>query len=213
LLLLAVALVAGAGYVVAADPLHRNQAAPVYQTATVSQGTLQVAVNATGPITNPLAVPLSFKNSGTLSEIDVSVGQAVKAGQVLAREDTSDLQNQVDQAQANLAAQQANEAKVMAGATPEQIAASQAQVNAAQTTLDGSQKSLQSTQAIATATVAGSQADVNTAQVNLVSAQKSLSDGQAQLAQTLQIDQATVDNAQLAYQDQLATFNANWGQV
>src|SRR6185437_11239523 len=117
LLLLGVAVVAGAGYVVAADPLHRNQSAPTLQTSTVSQGRLQVAVNATGPITNPQAVPLSFKSSGTLTEIDVNVGQTVKAGQVLAKEDTSDLQAQVDQAQANVAAQQANEAKVLAGST------------------------------------------------------------------------------------------------
>ena len=67
LLALALIVVLGVGYVVVADPLHRNQPAPVYQTATVSQGTLQVAVNATGPISNPMAVPLSFKNSGTFT--------------------------------------------------------------------------------------------------------------------------------------------------
>src|ERR687886_2681946 len=109
----------GAYAAIQGNPFAKTSAAPTYQTAAASQGTVQVTVSATGPITTPASVPLSFKSAGKLAEIDVSVGQHVTAGQVLARQDTTDLQAAVDQAQATLAQQQANLAKLAAGATPE----------------------------------------------------------------------------------------------
>ena len=78
---------------------------------------VQVTVSATGPVTTPASIPLSFKSAGKLSELDVSVGQTVIAGQVLAKLETTDLQIAVDQAQAALTQQQANLATVLAGAT------------------------------------------------------------------------------------------------
>src|SRR6266851_5227832 len=138
LLGLAAVVASGGTYVVVlGNPLAPSQQTVAYQTSAVNQGTLQVTVSATGPITNPASVPLSFASAGKLSEIDVSVGQTVAAGQVLARIDTAALQIAVDQAQATLAQQQASAAKIAAGATPEQAALTQAQIDAAQTTLDG----------------------------------------------------------------------------
>src|SRR5579859_7523251 len=113
---LALALAAGTTYVaVVGNPFARTQTAPTYQTTPATLGAVQVTVSATGPITTASSVPLTFKSSGKLSEIDVSVGQAVAAGQVLAKEDTTDLQAAVDQAQATLAEQQANLTKITAG--------------------------------------------------------------------------------------------------
>ncbi|MBV9547191.1 MAG: biotin/lipoyl-binding protein, partial [Chloroflexi bacterium] len=149
---LAAAIALGGAYLVLANPVGRNQQAPTYDTAQVTQGNLQVTVSATGPITSPSNVPLSFKSSGILTELDVSVGQPVKAGQVLAREDTSDLEAQLAQAQSTFASQQANQAKVEAGVTPEQVAAARAQVNSAQTTVDSSQRSLDAVAANANST-------------------------------------------------------------
>src|ERR1700736_6201797 len=85
LLGLAGAAAVGGTYVaLAGNPFTRNQQAATYQTAPVNQGTVQVTVSATGPVTIPANVPLSFPSSGRLSEIDVTVGQTVTAGQVLA---------------------------------------------------------------------------------------------------------------------------------
>src|SRR3712207_3082034 len=79
------AVVLAGGYVaVAGNPLTRGPEAPTYQTSAVRQGALQVTVAATGPVTNPSSIPLSFPSSGRLAEIDVAVGQTVTAGQVLA---------------------------------------------------------------------------------------------------------------------------------
>ncbi|HEX8967660.1 MAG TPA: biotin/lipoyl-binding protein, partial [Chloroflexota bacterium] len=44
----------------------------------------------------PASVPLSFRSSGKLSEVDVSVGQEITAGQVLARIDPTALQAAVE---------------------------------------------------------------------------------------------------------------------
>src|SRR5579864_8368132 len=178
---LAAAVGLGSTYVaVEGNPLARNQQAPVYATAPVRQGTLQVTVSATGPVTSAQSVPLSFKSSGKLAEVDVAVGQQVTAGQVLARMDPGDLQAVVDQAQATLNQQQANLSKLQAGATPEQVALAQAQVAAAQTTLDAAQKNLQAQQAVASTGVGAAQADVSSSQVALADSQQSLQSTQNQ---------------------------------
>ena len=214
LLGLAAAVAVGGSYlVIAGNPLNRNQQAPTYQTAQVSQGNLQVTVAATGPITNPASVPLSFKSSGKLAEVDVSVGQHVTAGQALAKLDTTDLQIAVDQAKAALVQQQASLATTTAGVTPEQQALTQAQVDAAQTSLDNAQKALASTQQNSAATIAASQGDVTTAQTSLANAQKALQNTQDQAAGALQADQTALMNAQQAYQDQFKTFHGNWDSV
>src|SRR5713226_10045543 len=91
LLGLAAVVASGGTYVaVLGNPFARNQQAVAYQTSQVTQGTVQVTVSASGPITTPASVPLSFASSGKLSEIDVSVGQTVSPGQVLARVDTTE---------------------------------------------------------------------------------------------------------------------------
>lgn len=70
-----------------------------YQFATTRQGTLTLSVSATGPI-SATTYPASFGVSGSVSQIDVSLGQQVTAGQTLARLDTTALQDAVNQAQA-----------------------------------------------------------------------------------------------------------------
>jgi RND family efflux transporter MFP subunit len=74
------------------------QKATTYQYGTVRQGNLALTVSGTGPVSANL-YNLSFATSGTISEIDVSVGQTVKAGQTLAKLDPTALRNAVSQAQ------------------------------------------------------------------------------------------------------------------
>src|ERR1700682_5088205 len=91
LLGLAAAVAVGGSYVaVFGNPLTNSQKALTYPTSVVSTGTLKVTVSATGPISNAINFPLSFKSSGKLSELDVSLGQTITAGQVVAKLDTTD---------------------------------------------------------------------------------------------------------------------------
>ncbi len=81
---------------------NQGQSRPTYQTAQVQRGDVRVTVSATGPIANPTAVPVTFKNAGRLAELYVRIGDRVTAGQVLAQLDTTDLAAQVEQARAYL---------------------------------------------------------------------------------------------------------------
>src|SRR5438477_571119 len=65
----------------------------------------------------------------------------------------------------------------------------------------------------ATSAVAGAQADVDSAQQALAGSQQAAQSAQDQANPAFQSDQTTLANAQQAYQDQLQTFEANWGQV
>ena len=65
---------------------------------------------------------LSFKTSGRVEEILVEEGEAVTAGQDLARIDTRDLELAVMKAQAGFLSAQANLEKLKTGARPQEIA-------------------------------------------------------------------------------------------
>lgn len=79
-----------------------GSAAPQYRYGSVTTGDLTVAINATGPIGSQVVYNLNFQTSAKLTELDVTVGQVVQAGQLLAKIDTTALQDAVNQAQASL---------------------------------------------------------------------------------------------------------------
>jgi RND family efflux transporter MFP subunit len=82
------------------------------QTATVSQGDMVITADGTGNLLPSAEKTLSFRVSGTVAEVNVKVGDKVKAGDVLAKLDTLDLDNAIREAtytleQARLALQKA----------------------------------------------------------------------------------------------------------
>ena len=78
--------------------IHSRGTPITYQYAPVTSGALVTTVSATGPIQSPL-YDVNFSGSGTIAQIDVKLGQQVKAGQVLARLTATSLQDAVNQAQ------------------------------------------------------------------------------------------------------------------
>ena len=118
------------------------------RTSTVQQGTVQSTVTATGNVAPASALAVNFQASGTVTEIDVKVGDQVKAGQVLAKIDDSPTQAALNSAQAALNSAQANLANVEQPLTPASaaqnaaaLATSEQQVQAAQTGLASAQQS------------------------------------------------------------------------
>jgi len=72
-------------------------------TATVERGTLRVTVSASGAIEPATQVDLTFAQpSGRVAEVLVNLGDPVRAGQPLARLETTDLERAVTQAEINL---------------------------------------------------------------------------------------------------------------
>ncbi|HEY8744115.1 MAG TPA: biotin/lipoyl-binding protein, partial [Chloroflexota bacterium] len=222
ILLLVTALLVG-GAVYAYRVRTQAAATPTYSTVPVTRGDIAVGVNATGPVSTAASIPLTFKNSGLLTKVLVKPGDTVQAGQVLAQEDTADLQHALDQANAQLAQQQAALQKLLAGPTPQQLAVSQQAINTAQSNLADAQKNLdlvaqqnardvqQSQVALANAQAnagsvqnevakgeAADQTAIANAQTALANAQKNVTAVQAQIAASTQADQVALQNAQQA---------------
>jgi multidrug efflux pump subunit AcrA (membrane-fusion protein) len=61
-------------------------------------------VSGSGSVAAARAVDVPFQQAGTVTSVDVAVGDQVTAGQTLAQIDQGDLQRQLQQAQANLTA-------------------------------------------------------------------------------------------------------------
>src|SRR5207302_10769204 len=73
---LAAAVVVGGSYLAFfGNPLTNSQKTLTYPTSPVATGTLQVTVAATRPVTNGSSGPLTFKSTGKLAELDVTVGE------------------------------------------------------------------------------------------------------------------------------------------
>ena len=89
------------------------------------------AVNATGRVVPMRWTVLSFPLLGTIAELTVEEGQAVEAGDVLARLDSADLEAALAQAEAEWVQAEANLAKVKAGPAEEEITAAELAVEAA----------------------------------------------------------------------------------
>lgn len=91
------------------------------QTAPVVRQDLAVKVTATGSIRPLTPVNISPKEPGRIIGILVDQGDRVKAGELLARMDDSNLQGELRRAEGNLAAAEANRQKMEAGSRPQEI--------------------------------------------------------------------------------------------
>jgi multidrug efflux pump subunit AcrA (membrane-fusion protein) len=154
-------------------------------------------------------LPITFKNSGKLSSLSVSIGQKVKKDDVLAQLDASDLQASLDQAKATLSQQQANYNKLLAGATPEQIQAAQVALSNAQQGASDAAASAKASQASAAQDIQTSQASVQSAQASIQAASDALESAKSQADAKLAADQTAVDNAQKALDASKAVIAAS----
>ncbi|HBV85219.1 MAG TPA: secretion protein HylD [Desulfosporosinus sp.] len=71
-------------------------------TAKAKIGDVNKVITATGTVTFPHTIPLTFPDTGRIVELNIQPGDEVKAGQVLARMDDTKLQTIVLQQEANL---------------------------------------------------------------------------------------------------------------
>ncbi|MGZ3664725.1 MAG: efflux RND transporter periplasmic adaptor subunit [Ktedonobacterales bacterium] len=166
-----------------------------YTTAKVTQGNLAVTVSATGPVQSAI-YDVNFSGSGKLAEIDVALGQQVKAGQTLAKLDKTSLQDALNQAQAQVNSAQTSLNNAYNNQTNVQ-AQTQAQINAAYAQeqqalskcatgdtncVNVAQAQYNSTVAQANGQRSSAQAQISSAQAQLQSAQTQLQSAQHNLA-------------------------------
>jgi len=91
----------------------------------VKRGTLVQDVSATGKVEFPTKIDLHFKNSGKLVSINTGTGKKVIAGQVLAKQDTAELDAQVSEMKAGIELQQAKLDQLLGGASDEEVSLSE----------------------------------------------------------------------------------------
>ena len=171
---------------------------------TVKRGIVLSSVSASGNVIVPNEVSLSFSGNGTVTAVDVKVGDVVKAGQVLATIDPAAAQvalqsaqaaqqaaqQKLDQAKNPLTASQQAQAAAslaqaqaqldaanqqLASATgPSDLAKAQTAVNQAQANLDSVKATNDAKAAVDPVAVAQAQAALNQAILNVTTAQKTL---------------------------------------
>jgi HlyD family secretion protein len=92
-------------------------AAPALQTAKVRTGDIRITATGAGTLTPAAELDLGFRTSGTLTELNATVGDIVKANDVIARLDDTAARLQVAQAELNVQGAQAKLDDLTAGAT------------------------------------------------------------------------------------------------
>jgi multidrug efflux pump subunit AcrA (membrane-fusion protein) len=185
LLALLVLVLAGAGAGVFAT---RGSAAVKYRTVNATLGTVEQTVGLSGNLTPHNETDLDFAVASKVTAVDVTAGQTVTAGQVLATLDTTTLQGQLTQAQATLTSAQAKVTLDRQGATAQNLASANGAVASAQVNLQNDRQSAADTAAV-------NQQSIQSAQQAVVAAQDTVTSDQA----TVSNDQARVSNDQTQY--------------
>ena len=119
---------------------------PSYETSDVKRGNILSTVSATGSIEPKAEVSLLFRSAGTVQNVLVAVGEAVKQGQLLAELDTTDLTLALAQAKVSQDISAAQLKKLEAPPDPMDVAAAQASVEVAQAGVSGAEAALTSAQ-------------------------------------------------------------------
>ncbi|WP_448595241.1 efflux RND transporter periplasmic adaptor subunit [Thermoflexus hugenholtzii] len=113
----------------------RGRSPALPETATIRRGTLRITLSAAGKIRPRAQAVLNFATAGTVAEIFVREGEAVRKGQSLARLDATDLELAVRQAEVAYLTQQVVYSQTVQGPKPEELAAARAAVRSAQAAL------------------------------------------------------------------------------
>ncbi len=207
-----VVLLAAAGFGIWDTTLKASgSTSPKLETAAVTPGTVRTTISATGTVSAQSSTSLSFQQSGTVTQVNVKLGQQVHQGDVLAQLDTSALQNSVSVAQANLDAANIKLHQLMTGNTPDVLAAADQSVVSAQSALDKANNDYTdltnptaSTAAAAQQAVTAAQAQLDQAQAararldpapaDIAAAQAAVAQAQSQVTSAQNTDQAAANN-------------------
>lgn len=171
-------------------------------TGTVTSGAVTQTAEASGTVSAPSTTSASFAATGTVAEVGVAPGDSVNRGDVLARLQTTDLENEVTSAEADVASAKQRLEDDETGQTYSvssgSVGGSSAQYSSALTTDSAGEvkfasvKTTTSTSGSAGSTPSTTGSSARGAQSQLKSAQQAVTDAQQQVDK----DQSAVDTAQ-----------------
>ena len=136
-LVIVLVLAAGGGYAYYRFAYLPSQetAEPVLGTSQVRQGDLIISVSGSGTLVPGSEVELGFQTGGYLDEVLVDVGDRVQEGDVLARQETGELEMNVAEADINARLAQLDLEDAREGASDAELANARAAVASAQSSL------------------------------------------------------------------------------
>lgn len=115
---------------------------PAYESALAERGNVVQEVSVTGKVKPASSVDLAFETSGRVVWVNTQVGDRVFAGQSLAQLYNTDLQAQLNQAEATLKTQEAKLDELKKGTRPEEIQVYEVKVENAKISLEEAKKNL-----------------------------------------------------------------------
>ncbi len=166
----------------------QGSAAATETETTVQTGNVTETVSATGNAAAADSLTLNFQSGGTLTEVDVTAGQTVTKGQVLAKVDSTTAANQLKTARANLSSAEARLQGLLHPLTAQDQIKNQASVDQAQASVDSAQTSLDNANANLAQDKITTQAAIDKAKQSLANTQAVSSTGAA--GQQSSLDQA-----------------------
>jgi HlyD family secretion protein len=177
---------------------------PLVTTATVQEG-CALPISIKGIVAARSNVTVVPKISGRVAVVNVEMGQEVHQGEVLMCLEDQEIRNQVQQAEAGLAAAKARLAEAKAGARPQELAKINSGINSLEAVLKISQQNYERTRALYEQG-AVSQQQLESAEVSLTKARNDLASLQEDLRlaeagakpQTIEALQAGVQQAAAA---------------
>ena len=122
-----------------------REVASEYEYTVAKRGDLVQEVSVTGKVKPAEAVDLAFEKSGKVALVSADVGGKIKAGQILAQLEDSELKAQVAQVEASLESARAKLAELKKGAREEELRVAEVKVKNAETTLADARLNLENT--------------------------------------------------------------------
>ena len=119
------------GYLQAQEPVEE----PAITTAQTSRGDLIITASGSGTLVPSSEVAQGFRSGGVLAEILVEVGDRAEIGQLLARLDDTDVQDQIAQAEISLQQAQLGLAELAEEVDPADVAAAESSLSSAKADL------------------------------------------------------------------------------
>ena len=118
----------------------------VARTVTVEVGTVASSVSASGNMSPSESDSVNFETGGTLTAVDVAVGDKVKAGEVLAKIDPTDADDALKEAEDSVQVAESALADAEAGGTTSQLEQNQASMTSSELQLTSDQEQLSTDQ-------------------------------------------------------------------
>jgi RND family efflux transporter MFP subunit len=179
---------------VAQSQQKRARPAPLVSVASASVKDIVHTFEAVGSVEAPLSVHISPKVTGRIEAITVHEGDPVKKGQLLVQVDPTQIEAQVAQGQADLAAAQSRLAQAQITANPTNVGVA-TQVRQQQAALASETAVYNQVRQNYASQVAAAQAEVNDAQSKVNSANAQIANADA----SIQSAQANLNNATAKY--------------